>query len=178
MNRAMACLSVLALSLVIVATGVAQDTPKKKKGAGGKGAAANPMVAQVNQVKKALEAVGLTDEQQSKVKELAATLQEQSKTLKEEGLTPELMKKHADAVKAAKDAGKKGKDIQAAAKEGMSEGEVAVLKKLEEATTKFRQGVMALLTDEQKALLPEQAQKTWAAASKGKGKGKGKKKAD
>ncbi len=167
MKRVLACLAVLALSAFVATSSFADDEPKKKKkgGEGGKGKG-NPVLTQAM---KALEAANLTDEQKGKVKELAAKMMEETKALAGEGLTAELTKKRGELMKAAREAGKKGKDLAAAANEGLSEAELAVVKKETQIQGKFRKAVLALLTDEQKAALPETMIKTWSGPEKGKG---------
>ncbi len=166
MKRVLTCLAVLALSAFVATSSFADDAPKKKKGADGGKGKGSPALAQVM---KALEAANLTDEQKGKIKELAAKMKEATKSLADEGLTEELIKKRGELMKAAREAGKKGKDLADAAKEGLSEAEVAVLNKEMQAQGKFHKEVLALLTDEQKAALPERTMKAWSGPEKGKG---------
>ncbi|WP_145419764.1 hypothetical protein [Planctomycetes bacterium K23_9] len=156
---------------------MADDAVKEKK----KNAKGNRGASMAGQLIKQLKPVGLTDEQTKKIKELAKEPTELAKKIREEaGLTPELMKKRTAAMKELKDSGKKGKEMNAAVNEkaGLTETQIAAFTKMNEARTKFQRAAMALLTDEQKAKVPEKMQRMLKgpADRKGKGKGKGKKK--
>lgn len=168
MKQFVMTLSVVFLSAVVAFSCVADDAPKKKGNQGGKKNAEAPAFAQMM---KTLEKVELSDEQKAQIKQLAGKLQEETKALREEGLTMELTKKRAEVMKAAREAGKKGKELQAAGDEGFSEEEKAVLAKAGAAQTKFRNAVFALLTDEQKEVLPAAAKRN-LAPQQAKGKGK------
>ena len=167
----------LVLAVLLVSPVMADDAVKtRKKGAKGKRGA-----SLAGQLIKQLESVGLTDEQKKKITEMSKEASEASTKLREEaGITQELMKKRAAAQKELKDSGKKGKDLVAAVNEkaGLSETQVAAFTKLNASRTKFQRSAMALLTDEQKAKVPERLQRLLKApgGKKGKGKGKGKKK--
>ncbi|WP_372717783.1 Spy/CpxP family protein refolding chaperone [Novipirellula sp.] len=167
-------LSVLVLTLALVVTASADDAKPKKKGerAGGKNAG-------VAQLLKPFEAVDLTEEQTAKIKALGKAMNEKSNAIREEaGVTQELMKKRAEAMKAARESGKKGKELAAEvdAKAGFSEAHVNAMKKVAELRQKFMQEAIAVLTAEQKEKLPARMKAAGKAEGKEKGKGKGKKK--
>ncbi|MGB7347093.1 MAG: hypothetical protein WBD20_22910 [Pirellulaceae bacterium] len=167
----------LALAVLLVSPVMADDAVKeKKKNAKGNRGAASPAMQLIKQ----LEPVGLTEEQTTKIKELAKASAAADKALREEaGLTPELMKKRAEAQKELKDSGKKGKEMAAAVNEasGATEAQAAAFAKLNESRMKFQRAAMALLTDEQKANVPEKLQRMLKAAGGEKAKGKKKKEA-
>ncbi|WP_442509526.1 Spy/CpxP family protein refolding chaperone [Novipirellula sp. SH528] len=169
-------LSVLVLTLALVVTVSADDAKPKKKGerAGGKNAG-------VAQLLKPFEAVDLTEEQTAKIKVLGKAMNEKSEAIREEaGITQELVKKRAEAMKAARESGKKGKELAAEvdAKAGLSEAQVNAMKKVTELRHKFMQDAVALLTPEQKENLPARVKGAGKEEGKEKGKGKGKKKKD
>ncbi|TWU47291.1 hypothetical protein Poly51_50900 [Rubripirellula tenax] len=147
-------LGVMILAAVLVVPASADEADgAKKKGKGARGASAS------GQILKQLESVSLTDEQTTKIKELGKAADAAMKTIREEsGLTAELMKKRADAQKELKDSGKKGKEMAAAVNEaaGLSEAQSAAFGKLNDARMKFQKEVVGLLTDDQKASLPQQ----------------------
>ncbi len=152
MNRFSRMLICGVAAMLVVPCLAAEDGAKKK----GKGKGAKPSAAMVGK----LSSVELTAEQKAKIDELASELDATMATLKEEGLTAELTKKKAEAMKAAREEGKKGKNIEAdvLASMGLTEAETALLKKQGEAQTKFTKGIAALLTDEQIATLPQAVQ--------------------
>jgi len=139
------------------ADGAQKETAKKdaaKPGAGKKrSAVANPML-------KAVEGLTLTAEQKPKVEEATKEFTETILALRKEGLTQELSKKKADAVKAAREAGKKGRELEAAVMATIeaTDEEKAILKKADEATAKLAKAMGAVLTAEQIATLPPQMQ--------------------
>lgn len=163
-------LMVAAVAAMLVIPAVADDAKKERKKKGSKGARTAAM-----QMMKQLEVVGLTDEQTTKLKELGATADEAMEALRNEaGLTKELVKKRTDAQKELKGSGKKGKELAAAVNEkaGLTEQQAAAFASLNAARMKFHKEVVGMLTDEQKAKLPE---KMMRMMKSGKGK-KGKKK--
>lgn len=164
----------LAFALLFSTVVVADDAPAKKKkrdGAGRKSAAAN--------VLKQLKDVGLTDEQKTKIQALAKKSRAEMLAAREEaGITPELMKKRYAAMKELRESGKKPGEIFAAVNKqlDLNEAQVKALKQANTARTNLLKSAVALLTDEQKAKLPERLLKSTGKRGKGKGKGKGKKK--
>ena len=166
-------LMLLGLIAAMSVQGFADDEPKRKKGknAGGRpGIAAN--------VAKALAAIELTDDQQSKFEAVSAAYTTSMKALREKGLTQELTKKKTEAMKAAREEGLKGKEIAAKVNGSMTEAEVALLASAQEAQTTLKKAVAGMLTPEQMAALPEAAQKmiTVRGGNNAKGKGNRKKK--
>lgn len=152
----------------------ADDAPAKKKGK--KNAGQRAGVAST--VLKQLQDVELTDEQKTKIQELAKkSMTDMRAVRKEAGITPELMKKRAEAQKELKAAGTKQSEMFAAVnkKVGMTEAQVAVLKKANESRQALLKQAIALLSDEQKAKLPKrmlQAGKKKPGNNAGKGKKK------
>ena len=80
-------------------------------------------------------------------------------------------------MKELRASGKKPGEIFAAANEkaGLTEEQTEVLKKSNQMRTKVMKEAVAMLTDDQKAKLPEQVTKMLKRNEKGPGKGKGKK---
>ena len=168
----------LALALLIAIPAIAQDdaaAKKKKKGNRNQQNAAS-------QVLKQLEALGLSDDQVAKIKELGKEVSAKMKQMRTDaGITAELTKKRAEVVKAMKESEKKGAELAAAINKeaGFSEAQTAALKSMNEVRQKFHQAVVGLLTDEQKEKLPARLKRLAdSKGKKGKGKGKGKKNAD
>ena len=171
MNLKTIGVAILAAVIALPAS-AADDDAKKKKGKGKRG---QQNVA--NQLLKQLEEVGLSDEQIAKVKELGKAAAASMKQLRDDaGITAELQKKRTEVQKALRESGKKGKELIAEINKaaGFSEAQAAALAKVNQARTKFQKEVIALLSDEQKAKLPERLQR----AAKSNQKGKGKKKKD
>jgi hypothetical protein len=111
-----------------------------------------------NPLLKATEKLELTAEQKEKVTALGKEFTTTMVALREKGLTPELTKKKSEAVKAARDSGKKGAEVQEAAmaKLDATAEEKEILKQAAEAQTKLTKGLATVLTKEQIAKLPEQ----------------------
>ena len=157
-------IAALALAALLVAPSIAADDDakgKKKKNARGNAA---------GQLIKQLEPVGLTEDQIAKIKELGkASTTAMAQVKKDAGITAELMKKRQAAMKELKDSGKKGKELAAAinAKAGISEAQAEALVKANTSRQKLQRDVMAILTDEQKAKLPEKMQRFLKAGKKG-----------
>lgn len=127
---------------------------------------------------KQLEAVKLTDEQVSKIKELGKTATAKMNAIREEaGITPELMKKRTEAQKALQESGKKGKELQAAINKeaGLNEAQIAAQQKTAEVRTTLQKQVIALLTDEQKEKLPQNLKRVAGAGENAKAKQRKKK---
>jgi hypothetical protein len=144
------------------ADGAKKETAKKDaaKPDGGKkrAAVAHPML-------KAVEGLTLTAEQKPKVEEATKEFTETILALRKEGLTQALNKKKSDAMKAAREAGKKGRELEAAVMAAMdaTDEEKALLKKAEEANAKLAKAMGAVLTAEQIATLPPQMQQALGA---------------
>jgi len=159
-------LSLLAIAALLInsVSLIAQEKGDKK----------DPAKAMVTQFMKQLEKAELKDEETAKIKEMFAKVAtDVSAKRKASGITAEILKKRTDASKAAKDGGKKGKEIQTAAEAamGLTADQTKVFKDTEEMLGKVRVEIGKLLSPEQLAKLPDQAQN----AFKEKG-GKGKKK--
>ncbi len=159
------------VSAMMVLPSAAQDDKKKRQGNRGN----NRVVAQFM---KQLEPAKLTDEQLAKVKELGKEVMAAMTAIrKEAAITPAMQKKRTEVMKAMKDSELKGKERTAAINKeaGLSEDQAAALKKVNETRLAFQRKIYGMLSDEQKAALPEQMQKLMKAdGQKGKGKGKGK----
>ncbi len=143
-------LSAIALSLALTMTVTADDAKPKKGAKGGGNPAATQMLKQ-------FEAVGLTEDQIAKVKEVAKKMGAESKSILEgAGITPDVMKKRAEATKAMKDSGKKGKELAAAVDKeaGLTEAQAEAMKKVAELRMKYQNEVIGMLTQEQKDKLP------------------------
>ena len=145
----------LVIALVFATVSVAEETPAKKKRRGG---AAGNNVA--NSVLKQLAKVELTEEQKTKIKELAKKSATEMKAAREEaGITPELMKKRAAALKEVRESGEKKKMADALVevnkKIGLTEEQVAAFQKTSSARAELVKSAIALLSDEQKEKLPK-----------------------
>lgn len=112
--------------------------------------------------------ITLTADQQTKVDELKKEYGDKLKTLvtaRDEILTKEQRKARGDAQKAAKDAGKKGKDIAAAVDEatqwtdGQKDKYTKAEAEVQTLGAEVKGKVHALLTEEQKAKLPQPKKK-------------------
>ncbi len=157
------------LSLISVAailfhsvTLIAQDKGGKK----------DPAKMKVTQFMKQLEKAELKDEETTKIKDMFEKVaKEVAAKRTQSGITVDILKKRTEASKAAKENGKKGKEIQAAAEEamGLTADQTKVFKETEEMLGKVRLEVGKLLTAEQLAKLPEQAQNAFKEKT-GKGK--------
>lgn len=148
---------VLALLATLATTSFAQDADKKKK----KKEAGPPQA--IAQLTKKLEGVGLTDDQNAKLKAITAEFTPKFAELNKKmaaSLTDEQKKAKAEAVAKAKADGKKGKeaaDAVAAAvtlTDEQKKTEQEVKDGLKKLGSELNQAVMALLTPEQKAKLP------------------------
>ena len=145
------------LLVAVAASGVwAQEKGDKKKKKGPQ------RHAQVVQLERQLETVGLSDEQKEKVKELVKEHEAKVTAAQQkvnELLTPEQRKARAEATEKAKGEGKKGKDlaeaVSAATKltpEQQAKSDEAA-KGVRDAVTAMRKAVVDTLTPEQKAKL-------------------------
>lgn len=141
-----------------------------------KGGKKDPAATLVTQFMKQLEKAELTADQTTKVKEMYTKVAtEVSAKRTAGGITADMLKKRADAFKAAKEGGKKGKEQQEAvnAAMGMTPDQAKLFAETEATLGKARVEIGKLLTPEQIAKLPEQAQnslKEKAAGKKGKKK--------
>lgn len=131
----------------------------------------NVTTQMVAQFMKQLEKAELTAEQTTKVKELFTKAAEEVGSKRTAGGIPaETLKKKAEASKAAKEAGKKGKEMQEAvdASLGLNADQLKLFKETETILTKAKIEIGKLLTPEQIAKLPEQAQGAFKAKEGGK----------
>lgn len=118
-------------------------------------------------VTRGFEKAKLTDEQKAKIKEITDKIQvEVDKIRTDAGLTAEMDKARTEATKKAKDAGKAGKDLQAAGVEGLTDGQKEGYKKVDAEVQKVKKLVFELLTEEQKANLPEEVRKNLSKVAK------------
>ena len=137
-----------------------------------KGDKKDPAKAMVTQFMMQLEKAELKDEETTKIKEMFSKVAtEVAAKRKTSGITTELLKKRTDASKAAKEEGKKGKEIQTAAEAamGLTADQTKVFKETEEMLGKVRVEIGKMLTPEQLAKLPDQAQNAFKEKA-GKGK--------
>jgi hypothetical protein len=116
--------------------------------------------AVANPVLKAVAGLTLTAQQKSKFEEATSEFTETILALRKEGFTQALNKKKADAIKAAREEGKKGRELEAAAMAAIdaTDDEKALLKKAEEANSKLAKAMSEVLTEDQIASLPPQVQ--------------------
>jgi Spy/CpxP family protein refolding chaperone len=154
-------LVLLAIVIFSVAA-IDSDAQEKKKGKGKKGGKGPDPVG------KMVAGLDLTAEQQAKVDEIRKDYRPKLAEIQKrrnEVMTPERRKTEKEAKQAAKDAGKKGKkakaDIDAALALSPAESEklAAIEKERQTLIAKINADVRALLTDEQKAKLPEPGKK-------------------
>ena len=137
-----------------------------------KGSKKSPSAAMVTQFMKQLEKAELPEEMSSKVKETFAKVATEVSTKRtESGITGDMLKKRTEAMKTAKEEGKKQKEAQAAADAamGLTAEQTTVFKETEAMLAKVRVEIGKMMTPEQMAKLPEQAQ---AAFKEKTGKGK------
>lgn len=170
----------LVAALLMTSVAVADDAePAKKKKQGAQRNAASQIIKQ-------LKDVSLTQEQQTKLKELGKKSMEKMREIRKEAqITPQLMKKRAEAAKELKDSGKKGAELIAAINEktGFTTEQAAAMKKADAIRMGLMKAAIGMLSDEQKANLPKrllkiaEGREPGDAAKKGKGKGKKKKEA-
>lgn len=146
-------IAMLALAAVIVTPAFGDDKAEKKKKKGAKDRASALTAIML----KKFDAVGLTDDQTMKIKTMGEKVQKDLKAARESaGITQELQKKLAATQKSMKDSKLKGKERLAAVykEAGISEAQIATLKKSNEARQKFQMEIMGMLSDEQKEKLP------------------------
>lgn len=161
----------IAVCLMANLSGAQDEGKKKKKGkrAGGRDVAAQMLGRFKN--------VGLSDEQENKMKEIIKSFSGKLQELRKESnglFSPEMRKARQEATKKAREEGLKGKEARdAIAKAAPITDEIAgkmkeVQQKMAAVQKELRDALTAVLTDEQKAKLPKRG---------GDGK-KGKKKKD
>lgn len=146
------------LSLLAIAALLIHSVSLNAQGKGGK---KDPAKAMVTQFMKQLEKAELKDEEATKIREMFTLVATDVSTKRDaSGITADILKKRADASKAAKDEGKKGKEIQAAAEAamGLTADQTEVFRETEGLLGKVRVEIGKLLTPEQLAKLPPQAQ--------------------
>lgn len=143
----------------------ATTKPTAEKSAAAKPAAGNKRAAVANPMLKAVEGLTLTAEQKPKVEEAKQEFTETILALRKQGLTQALNKKKADAVKAAREAGKKGRELESAVMAAIdaTDEEKAILKKAEAANAKLAKSMGAVLSAEQIAMLPPRMQQALGA---------------
>jgi len=157
------------LSLLAVAAILVNSASLNAQEKGGK---TDPAKAMVTQFMKQLEKAELKDEETAKIKDMFEKVaKEVAAKRSQSGITADILKKRTEASKAAKEAGKKGKELQAAAEAamGLTPDQTKVFKETEETLGKVRVEIGKLLTAEQLAKMPEQAQNAFKEKS-GKGK--------
>lgn len=157
-------IAALALSALMVSPALADDEAKAKK----KNKQRNRQSASAQLVKQ-LKSVGLTDDQVAKIKELGAKATDEMNSIRESaGITAELQKKRIAIQKKLRESDKKGKELIAAINKeaGFTEAHAAAQKKANAVRMKLHHDALALLTDEQKAKLPERLQRVLKAAEK------------
>jgi len=115
-----------------------------------------------NPILKAVEGLSLTADQKTKVDQATKEFTETILVLRKEGLTQSLVKKKAEAMKAARSEGKKGSDLAIAVMAAIdaTEAEKGLLKKAEEANAKLVKTMSEVLTAEQIATLPAPMQQS------------------
>ena len=141
-----------------------------------KGREKDPANVMVTQFMKQLEKAELKEAEATKIKEMFAKVAKEVSTKRSEsGITGEILTKRTDATKKNKEDGKKGKEAQAAVESamGLTADQTKVFKETEVMLGKVKVEIGKLMTAEQLAKLPEQAQNLFKEKS-GKGK-KGKK---
>ncbi len=157
------------LSLIAVAAILFNSVSLNAQEKGGK---KDPAKAMVTQFMKQLEKAELKEEETTKIKDMFEKVaKEVAAKRTQSGITAEILKKRTEAAKKAKEDGKKAKDAQAEveAAMGLTADQTKVFKETEEMLGKVRVEIGKLLTAEQLAKLPEQAQNAFKEKS-GKGK--------
>lgn len=136
-----------------------------------KGGKKNSAAVMVAQLIKQLEKAELTADQTTKIKEMYTKVAtDVSKKRTDGGITTEMLTKRAEAFKSMKDSGKKGKEQQEAvtAAMGLNADQKKLFEETEALLNKSRVEIGKLLTPEQLAKLPENAQRQMKEKSKGK----------
>ena len=167
----------VSLTLLIGVVASADDGLKPAAKEAGRGRGKNaPVVRRLMQPFKAVE---MADEQKTMVMAKAGqTATKIAEEQEEHGITMEVIKARSEAVKAMKDSELKGKEKQAAIDKeaGLSDEQSEGMREVTEMTKSFQKEVFAMLSDEQKASLPDRLVKQ--LGSKGKAGGKKDKKND
>ena len=165
----------LALALIVTATCVAQDaekkvTDKKQDAKADKADKATERAIKTTtaQMMKTFKKANLTDEQKEKaaavVKKHIGSLMEARKA-QAALLTDEQKKSRTEAMAKAKEEGTKGNKLNVVGTKAMEMSEEqtkkynAAKRKVNQATKKMKEAITALLTDEQKALMPKRGGK-------------------
>ena len=159
------------LSLLAVAAILVNSVSLNAQEKGGK---KDPAKTMVTQFMKQLEKAELKDEETTKIKDMFEKVaKEVAAKRTQRGITAEILKKRTEAGKKAREDGKKAKEAQSAAEEamGLTADQTKVYKETEEMLGKVRVEIGKLLTAEQLAKLPDQAQNGFKEKS-GKGKRK------
>ncbi len=157
---------IVALALTAGMTAFAADENDAKPAKPTKGAPKKAPASLADRTIKRYEAVGLTEEQKTKIQEAAKVAETKMTDLKSKAaLTDAQRQAQRDAVKAAKDAGKTPKEVKeaSAAATQLSDAQIEAQKQMKAANAEFNKAVSALLTDEQKTKLKESRKKKAAA---------------
>ncbi len=128
----------------------------------------------VTQLIKQLDKAELKDDEKDKIKDMYTKVaKDVAKKREDVGITAEILKKRVEATKKNKEDGKKGKEAQEAVESamGLNADQSKVFKETEETLAKVRVEIGKLMTSEQLAKLPGQAQNLFKEKA-----GKGKKK--
>jgi len=126
-----------------------------------KGDKKDPAKTMVTQFMKQLEKAELKDEESTKIKDMFQKVAKEVSAKREAGgITADILKKRVEATKKAKEDGKKGKELQAMveAAMGLNADQAKVFGETEEMLAKVRVEIGKMLSAEQIAKLPEQAQ--------------------
>ena len=137
-----------------------------------KGDKKDPAKTMVTQFMKQLEKAELKDEESTKIKDIFQKVAKEVAAKREAGgITADILNKRVEATKKAKEDGKKGKELQALveAAMGLNADQTKVFKETEEMLAKVRVEIGKMLSAEQIAKLPEQAQNSLKEKT-GKGK--------
>jgi hypothetical protein len=111
-------------------------------------------------VLKKFEKAQLTEEQVTKIKDLATKVAEKTAPAKKRAVyTPEQMKAREEALKKARAEGKKGKELTAAIKDAakLTPTQVAAVREIQTAYSAMMKEILGMLSDEQKARLPRKS---------------------
>ena len=170
--RAFRIVTVLALAVLIAGNAMAQEEKKKGKGARAEKAAGAKKEAGKRQGAQLpiqfLKDITLTEDQEAKLAEIKKALAPKFAEIRkktQEVLTEEQQKARMEAMKAAREAGTKGPEIEKTVAEALNltdeqKEQMAEIKKLTmEFQKELRAKVEEILTDEQKAALPKQGGK-------------------
>jgi Spy/CpxP family protein refolding chaperone len=145
-----ASLLALAVAFTVVGKLSADDAPAKPKHHG----MAGPF--------EMLKGLDLTADQKAKVKEVGKEFHSKMKAAADSVLTDEQKTARDEAVKAAKDAGKKGREVQKAAHDAVkltAEQKTKMKDAMKPVDKEIREKLMDILTDEQKAQVKKNCEK-------------------